>query len=137
MNERIARIKELTSFFRSFIATKENPIPSEIKKTVKIAIIDDGLDPALHIVDGNHAKVFAGGSFCNSSPKFFTSSYYVPLGNHGTRVASIICQICPKVDLCIARLDEQNTRGGDRMINPLSAAKVIYTPLYTTKTRHD
>jgi len=106
----------LTSFFRNTVARKD-------PKAVKIAVIDDGMDSALHIVDGSHAKVFAGNSFCTSLSDSM-NAYYVPQGSHGTRVASVICQICPKVDLCIARLDEQNLRGGERVINPLSAARV-------------
>ncbi|KAI1377492.1 hypothetical protein F4677DRAFT_458856 [Hypoxylon crocopeplum] len=131
--ERIARIKELTTFFRNTVARKHEPAEGsnlEIgtidasEKAVKIAVIDDGMDPALHIVDGKYAKVFAGSSFCTSISDS-RNAYYVPLGSHGTRVASVICQICPKVDLCIARLDEQNLRAGERTISSRSAAKAI------------
>lgn len=94
---------------------------------VKIAIIDDGLDSSLYIIDRTHCRVVAGQSFCTSYSEY-TNNYYVPSGNHGTRVASIICQICPEVDLYIARLDEQYTKTENRIINPESAEKVSIQP---------
>ena len=120
-NERISRVKELTSFLRN--ATDSEKSAYEIPHRVKIAIIDDGLDSSLHIIDRKHSRVIAGQSFCNSSSEY-TGSYYVPSGNHGTQVASLISQICPEVDLCIARLDEQYTRNAKRVIKPLSAQRV-------------
>ncbi|GAB1317950.1 hypothetical protein MFIFM68171_08160 [Madurella fahalii] len=121
--ERISRIKELTSFFRN-VKRNEQESLSKPQHRVKIAIIDDGLDSSLYIIDRTHCRVVAGQSFCTSYTGY-TNNYYVPSGNHGTQVASIICQICPEVDLYIARLDEQYTRSGNRVINPASAEKAI------------
>lgn len=115
-------MKELTSFFRNVKRNEQESLTTP-QHRVKIAIIDDGLDSSLYIIDRTHCRVVAGQSFCTSYSGY-TSNYYVPSGNHGTQVASIICQICPEVDLYIARLDEQYTRSGNRVINPASAEKV-------------
>lgn len=126
-------MKELTSFFRNTVASKKEPLEATklrtalmdaSEKTVKIAVIDDGMEPDLSIVDGTYAKIFAGRSFCTPIQDS-RSAYYLPLSSYGTRVASIICQICPKVDLCIARLDEQNLHAGKRTITASSAARAI------------
>lgn len=121
-NTRITKIKELTSFIRN-----STWIDRPQTSRVKIAIIDDGLDPSLYIIDGKHSRVVAGQSFCTYSG--YTKNYYVPSGNHGTQLASLICQICPEVDLCIARLAEQDTRGGNRVILLDSAERVCPSSL--------
>ncbi|KAK0630526.1 hypothetical protein B0T17DRAFT_653941 [Bombardia bombarda] len=117
-NFRINKIKEFTNYIRNSPWIERPQI-----SRVKIAIIDDGLDPSLSIIDRKHSRVIAGQSFCTYSG--YTQNYYVPSGNHGTQLASVICQICPEVDLVIARLAEQDTRSGNRVILLDSAERAI------------
>jgi hypothetical protein len=89
---------------------------------VKIAIIDNGVDVALDILDGKIAwnKLFC--PYPNSTD--LMSAYSVPSGEHGTNMAIIICQICPKCRLYVARLEERPTMDGKREIMAKSAAEV-------------
>lgn len=92
-------------------------------RPVKVAIIDDGVDASLISLGG---KIAIGKSFCyyaNSTDQM--SPYYIPSGNHGTCMADLICKLCPKVSLYIARLDERQAAGsGQRQITAKSAAEV-------------
>ncbi|KAJ3580497.1 hypothetical protein NPX13_g50 [Xylaria arbuscula] len=93
-------------------------------RPVKVAIIDDGVDASLLSLDG---KIAIGKSFCpyiNSTD--LMSPYYVPSGNHGTCMASLISKICPEVSLYVARLDERQAPGSShRQITAKSAADAI------------
>ena len=83
-----------------------------IGNPIRIAIIDDGVDADLISLEG---KIASGKSFCyyvNSTDR--TIPYYVPAGNHGTCMATLICKICPHVKLYIARLDERLVVGKDK-----------------------
>ena len=72
---------------------------------IKIAIIDDGVDANFDFLDG---RIAIGKSFCSyANSSELIGSYYVPTGNHGTCMASIISSICPEVSLYVARLDER------------------------------
>ena len=104
--------------FATFIRT----IPDEVVAPIKNAVIDDGVDAALDILNG---KIAGGSSFCpypNSTD--LMSAYFVPSGTHGTRMATLICQICPKCRIYVARLEEHYTIGGRRQITAKSAAEV-------------
>jgi hypothetical protein len=100
----------------------------EAKKAgpIKIAIIDDGVDASLVSLDG---KIAIGESFCpyaNSAD--LMSPYYVPAGNHGTVMATLICKVCPEVKLYVARLDERQSAGNrQRQITAKSAADVRHS----------
>ncbi|KAI0969672.1 hypothetical protein F4678DRAFT_473528 [Xylaria arbuscula] len=93
-------------------------------RPVKVAIIDDGVDASLLSLDG---KIAIGKSFCpyvNSTD--LLSPYYVPSGNHGTCMATLISKICPEVSLYVARLDERQAPGSShRQITAKSAADAI------------
>ncbi|KAK2471616.1 hypothetical protein H9L39_16607 [Fusarium oxysporum f. sp. albedinis] len=116
-NPRIAQMKKLTEFLRSIENKGQEPT-----RPVKIAIVDDGLDSS--IIDLNHARIMTGNSFWPSSPES-ANAYFVPSGNHGTQIASLICQLCPRTELYIARLEEQYTQSGHRVINAASAALAV------------
>ncbi|KAK7709645.1 hypothetical protein SLS63_013160 [Diaporthe eres] len=99
------------------------PRPEVQFKPVKIAIIDDGIDatqPELH------QRIVMGRSFSpylNSTE--FMNAYFVPSGNHGTLMATLICKICPKPQLYVARLEERLSKGGGRLITAKSAVEAI------------
>lgn len=107
-------MKNLATFLRSIKTAKV--------ETVKIAIIDDGIDGSLESLQG---RIATGTTFCpyaNSSD--LVNAYYVPSGKHGTMMASLICQICPNPMLYIARLEERfSADGNGRCITAGSAAK--------------
>jgi subtilisin family serine protease len=98
-------------------------IPAKIhRQPIKIAIIDDGVDGFLDLLDG---KITAGKSFYPySNSGDLMNSYYVPSGKHGTGMAALICQICPKCELFVARLEERYTMDGKRHITAKSAKEV-------------
>lgn len=102
-------------------------------QAVKIAIIDDGVDGSLSSLENTIA---IGKSFCpyaNSTE--LMSPYYVPSGNHGTCMATLISKICPKVKLYVARLDERQPPGSShRQITARSAADVSRSPSLASVT---
>lgn len=97
--------------------------PNAKKRPVKVAIIDDGVDASLLSLDG---KISIGKSFCPyATSTDLLSPYYVPSGNHGTCMATLISKICPEVKLYVARLDERQVPGSShRQITAKSAADV-------------
>ncbi|TGO47460.1 hypothetical protein BOTNAR_0524g00070 [Botryotinia narcissicola] len=107
--------------FAKFIGSNE-----EGKKSpIKIAVIDDGVDSSFDIFD---RKITTGQSFCpHPNSTDLMNSYFIPSGQHGTRMAMLILQICPNAKLYIARLDEYRKLDGDgkRQITTKSAAEAI------------
>ena len=92
-------------------------------KPVKVAIVDDGVDVSLESLQG---KIALGQSFCpyaNSSEMM--TPYFVSSSNHGTSMATLICSLCPMVQLYVARLDQrQASTSNQRHITADSAAQV-------------
>lgn len=90
---------------------------------VKIAIIDDGVDTSLPILE---KMITIGNSFCrHPNSKDLMSAYFAPSGMHGTWMATLISKLCPNPSLYIARLDEHSNPLGDgkRQITAKSAAE--------------
>ena len=106
----MSTIEDFSTFLGRAFPKSDESVATKIPKSndsmaIKIAIIDDGVDANLVSLDG---KIAIGKSFCpyaNSSE--LIGPYYVPTGNHGTCMASIISRICPEVSLYVARLDER------------------------------
>lgn len=89
---------------------------------VKIAIIDDGIDPTHDIFTG---LIQTGESFYRMSEySGRRGAFYVPSGEHGTLMAKLICEICPAVKLYIAQLEVFHGSDGKRSFNAESAAEV-------------
>ncbi|KAK6538519.1 hypothetical protein TWF694_010099 [Orbilia ellipsospora] len=101
-------------------------LPFDPEQDIKIAIIDDGVDTFLPFFEG---KIAAGRSFCSySESKDLTRAYFVPLDTcNGTIMAYLICQICPRVKLYIAKLNEETDIHNERQITAESAAAVSST----------
>jgi hypothetical protein len=119
----IARRNTWIDSTRGF-ATFIHNIPKSEIPLIKVAVIDNGVDAALEILDG---KIASGMSFCpypNSS--YLMNPYYVTAESlgHGSVVAALICQMCPKARLYIGRLDERASSGSNREITAESAAEV-------------
>jgi hypothetical protein len=94
---------------------------------VKIALIDDGVDASLEILDGKIAAGISFRSYANSGD--LVSAYYISSSNHGTHMATVICRLCPSVSLYVAKLDERGPmEGGLPNITVDSAAKVGFCP---------
>ncbi|KAK0648271.1 hypothetical protein B0T16DRAFT_444377 [Cercophora newfieldiana] len=113
---------ECVSNFAGFL--RRAPGARDKDMSIKIAVIDDGIDGSLLSLDD---KIVTGKSFCpyaNSTD--LMSPYYVSSGNHGTCMATLICKLCPEVSLYIARLDERQAAGSSqRQITTKSAAEAI------------
>ncbi|KAI0403545.1 peptidase S8/S53 domain-containing protein [Xylaria palmicola] len=111
-------VQDFASFLRN--ASKEKQV-----EPVKIAIIDDGIDATVPIFE---RRIANGATFClyPDSPEF-VNSYYVPSGKHGTLMAQLICNMCPNVQLYVARLQELPTLtgGSGRRVTAESAAKAV------------
>lgn len=85
---------------------------------IKVAIIDDGVDPDKDNIGENIAD---GETFYDNKghwPGYYQSSY-----GHGHYMAGLIQQLCPKVRLYIAKLNELWSDGKSQ-ITAESAAKV-------------
>lgn len=108
---------------KPFLQTIFN-IPPREAGYIKIAVIDNGVDTSLDILDG---KIEAGASFCPIPNTSYHNSYYMTseILSHGSIVAALICQMCPKAKLYIARLNETpSASNGNRLFTAESATKV-------------
>ncbi|KAF4546015.1 uncharacterized protein LTHEOB_4667 [Lasiodiplodia theobromae] len=90
-------------------------------KPITVALIDDGFDiNEQSVVD----KVVGGRSFRNQNN--LNAPYWATSGFHGTVMASLICRVCPKVQLYVLRLDEHSAgEQGKRQITAKSAEKAV------------
>jgi hypothetical protein len=89
---------------------------------IRVAVIDDGIDG---FQDDLIDNIASGVSFCHSSDSGnLMRAYYVPSGGHGTMMARLICRLCPKAKLYVARLEEHRSSNGKRQITARSAAEV-------------
>lgn len=95
--------------------------PPKPTRPVKVALIDDGVDGTHRVLGSN---IQAGKSFCvGTGPHNPVYSYFMPSGCHGTQMASLIRDVCPRVQLYVARLQELGG-GGTRTLTAESAIKV-------------
>lgn len=120
--------------FANFLINYYNEMPEDAlgkvgrDRHVKVAIIDDGINLDFPEFTAMAKSDIQGQSFYkvnehqNLQPAWYSSSK-----NHGTLMARLICCICPKVQLYIARLHEGPTAGGARQITAESAEKVNNT----------
>ncbi|KAL6796585.1 peptidase S8/S53 domain-containing protein [Trichoderma sp. SZMC 28012] len=92
-------------------------------KNIRVALIDDGVD-ASHWILRNNIK--EGITYCTSTSNnsHIPSSFYSSATGHGTLMATLICDICPGIDLYVAKLDDQNS-GGDFNFTAKSAADAV------------
>jgi hypothetical protein len=68
------------------------------KPIVKVALIDDGIDP-----EKTMFRVQKGRTFYENGDTGL-DNYYVDPGHHGTIMGRLISKICPEVHLYVARL---------------------------------
>lgn len=95
--------------------------PPKPTRPVKVALIDDGVDGTHRVLGSN---IRAGKSFCvGPAPHNPVYSYFIPSGCHGTQMASLIRDVCPRVQLYVARLQELGG-GGTRTFTAESTIKV-------------
>lgn len=106
--------------FADFIQNVDLPRP--LYEPVTIALIDDGVDINEQSL---HSRIIGGRSFC-SRDRFqnLNKPYYVTSGGHGTVMATLICRVCPNVQLYVLKLDEHMSEHSTRQITAESAAKV-------------
>ncbi|KAJ3579865.1 hypothetical protein NPX13_g694 [Xylaria arbuscula] len=99
-------------------------IPMKEAGYVKIAVIDNGVDASLDALDG---KIAAGASFCPIPNTSYHNPYYMTSEtiSHGSMVAGLICRMCPKAKLYVARIDELPSSQGKLLLTAESAAKAI------------
>lgn len=87
-------------------------------KEIRVAVIDDGVNIDCDDIAEN---VEEGETFCDNAghwPGYYQSSY-----GHGHLMACLIRDLCPRVKLYVAKLNEMWVDGRPR-ITPESAAKV-------------
>ncbi|KAI1420105.1 hypothetical protein F5Y12DRAFT_161904 [Xylaria sp. FL1777] len=99
-------------------------IPMREAGYIKIAVIDNGVDASLDALDG---KIAAGASFCPIPNTSYHNPYYMTSEtiSHGSMVAGLICRMCPKAKLYVARIDELPSPQGKLLLTAESAAKAI------------
>jgi hypothetical protein len=82
---------KFTEAMRNYEYEGQNPI-------VKVALIDDGIDP-----EKTRFRVQEGRTFDENGDTGL-DNYYVDPGHHGTIMGRLISKMCPKVHLYVARL---------------------------------
>ncbi|KAF3912211.1 hypothetical protein ABW21_db0209351 [Orbilia brochopaga] len=118
-----AWIETMKNFAENFIMRLPDPIGDMYGPPVKIAVLDNGIDAALPIF---HGKIAAGTSFAPYPySRDLINAYFAPSDDHGTIMASLICTVCPRVQLYVARLDEGSSVDGRRQITAKSAAAAV------------
>ncbi|KKP00179.1 hypothetical protein THAR02_07703 [Trichoderma harzianum] len=123
-----AKLAESSVNFRKIV----NSIDDEMTEVrpVKIAIIDNGVDATLCILEeriANGTSFFPNKNINTGNYMDHYYPYYVELNtlNHGSLVATLVCKACPKVELYICRLDEKmSVRGEGRYFTMESATKL-------------
>ncbi|KAL7952202.1 hypothetical protein V8C34DRAFT_299870 [Trichoderma compactum] len=91
------------TYMKGFARFLEN-VNSPNTEDIKIAIIDTGINPSLEIFKG---KIQVGDSFHKyGAISGRKGAYYVASGPHGTLMAQLICEVCPRVKLYVAQIEE-------------------------------
>jgi len=94
-------------------------------RNIRVALLDNG-------VDGSHAQleqfITLGISYCgHPGHDGQLNSYWAPSQGHGTQMASLIRDVCPKVDLYVARIQDMEAEHS-RQIEIESVIKVFIVP---------
>jgi hypothetical protein len=80
-------------------------------KPIKVALIDDGVKTSYASLDENIHCGKSGWGTARADRKKSTRAYLRNYNSsqtgHGTVMAYYICRVCPKVKLCVAKLDPQ------------------------------
>jgi hypothetical protein len=110
--------------FASLLGKLESLDKLELEEPITVALIDDGIDMDDTILRPD--TIVGGRSFCSrDTEQNLIQPYYVSSGGHGTAMARLICQVCPKVRLYVLKLDEYGSEPEKRQITAKSAAKVL------------
>ncbi|KAI8633882.1 hypothetical protein F5Y19DRAFT_462121 [Xylariaceae sp. FL1651] len=121
-------IKCMTDFKRllneaeaNFARTESTKIEDEIEDSIKVALIDDGIN-----INELEYTPIGGRSFCpRNEDKSHNFPYYVSSSGHGTIMASQIYRICPRAQLYVLKLEDYADANGNRQITARSAAQAI------------
>ncbi|PVI04647.1 hypothetical protein DM02DRAFT_668856 [Periconia macrospinosa] len=109
--------------FANIIQDFEPSSNRDLIPNVKIAIIDDGVNSTFMDLNKN---IGAGQSYSiRDKEQGLWNPYYHSTNRHGTVMACLIRQMCPKAQLYVAKLDETAVQGGKVQITASSAAKAI------------
>jgi hypothetical protein len=95
----------------------------KIEPDVRVALIDDGVDSRR-----NDIEVVKGVSFCQMGTRDLRDFFVAP-GVHGTRMACLIRELCPRVKLYVARLHEYTPYSREATFDAASAVEVCRTTL--------
>lgn len=87
-----------------------------------MALVDDGVD-ASHWRLNESIKEGITYRTSTQGQTYIASSYYASATGHGTLMATLICTVCPFVDLYIAKLDDKGASEGSAF-TAKSAAQV-------------
>jgi len=105
----------------------EDPtLPKELKKDVRICLIDDGVDVTHRSIT---ERIENGGwsfdrGYQGEEYRGMTRPYYESAMNHGTLMANLICRVCPNAKIISYRLDTRPGEGDKIHFTAKSAADV-------------
>lgn len=104
--------------FGDFVLNYEVDDP---QPAIKVALIDDGVDLSFDYLD----QSIKGGHTCSVRDRElgFWNPFYHSANGHGTVMATLIRQMCPKVQLYVAKLNEIATQDKNQ-ITASSAVEV-------------
>jgi len=91
-------------------------------KDVKVAVIDDGIDPQDNYLSSRIAEGWPPDHW--NGFETFPPAFYFSSGGHGTKMARLITEVCPEVKLYVAKLEQRASRDGGGQFTAKSAAEV-------------
>lgn len=94
--------------------------PVTPQEKIKVALIDDGVDPAFNDLGSNISE----GLSLDKRATGLCSGYYQSSGGHGTIMACLIRLVCPKVQLYVVKLDEKLTAASAAKVNIYSTSSL-------------
>ncbi|KAM0265160.1 hypothetical protein ACHAQJ_000313 [Trichoderma viride] len=104
---------------RTWLNNKLDKVELAAKREIRVAVIDDGVNIGVDDIDAN---VEDGETFYDNSGHW--TGHYQSSSGHGHLMARLIRDLCPRVKLYIAKLNERWIDNRPR-ITPDSAAKAI------------
>ena len=113
-----------------------NSLPEELRKNVKVALIDDGVNIWQKSIT---ERIKDGWSFDTgydeSDPPEAMRPFHESATGHGTLMANMICRVCPRAEIFVYRMNVYSGDDSRSHFTPQSAADVSRGPMSLSSQR--